>query len=386
MNRNKKRNNLLKGLLIFMLLALLGDMIANDKPLYCSINGEVSFPVFQSLFGKNTNLTENWLERKDYQSVIFPPIPYSANYLDLKNGNFTSPFAVQNVPSWRFRHWFGTDLLGHDVLAGIVNGCQVAFLIGIGATAIALCLGFILGSLAGYCGNDRVRLSYGGLLLWLMGSFYSLFLALQMNLFEGVLAAMIGVASSFFLIYMIEKKLFASFFEKKIASVAVPFDTLIMQLITIKRSIPNLFLILVLVAILSKCTIFQLSCILGGLSWMTVALFVRGELLRIKEQDFMSAATSLGLSEVRIFFYHALPNIINPILILAATLITSSILAESSLSFLGIGLPLEEVTWGSLLRQAQNNFSAWWLALFPGLSIFAVVILFNRWAEFLRKR
>ncbi len=386
MNRKKTRNNLLIGLLVFMLLALLGDMIANDKPLCCRINGEISFPAFQDFLGKNTNITENWLERKDYQFVIFPPIPYSANYLDLKNGNFISPFATQNVASWRFRHWFGTDLLGHDVLSGIINGCRISFLIGIGATAIALGLGIFLGSLAGYCGNEKVRLSYVGVFLWLMGSGYSFFWALQMNFFQGVFAVLIGITSSFFLIYFFEKKLFTSFFSKKLSSVALPFDTLIMQLITIKRSIPSLFLILVLVAILSKCTVLQLIFILGGLSWMTVALFVRGELLKIKTQDYMTATTSLGLSDTRTFFYHALPNISNPILILAATLVTSSILAESSLSFLGIGLPLEEITWGSLLHQAQSNFSAWWLAVFPGLSIFVVVILFNRWAEFLRKR
>ena len=118
---------------------------------------------------------------------------------------------------------------------------------------------------------------------------------------------------------------------------------------------------------------------------MNIALLIRGEFLKIKNLEYITAAKALGLSDWKILFRHALPNAVTPVIVLAASMVSGMILTESSLSFLGIGLPVEQITWGSLLRQAEQNTSAWWLAAFPGLCIFAVVVIFNQLAENLRK-
>jgi peptide/nickel transport system permease protein len=100
--------------------------------------------------------------------------------------------------------------------------------------------------------------------------------------------------------------------------------------------------------------------------------------------DFMLAAKSLGLPNWRIFFRHALPNILTPLLVAAIFGVAQCILLEAGISFIGIGLPAEQVTWGTMLNQARSNFSAWWLALFPGLMIFLTVISLNKISEVLK--
>jgi len=105
--------------------------------------------------------------------------------------------------------------------------------------------------------------------------------------------------------------------------------------------------------------------------------FIRGELLRVRALEYVQAARSMGFSEWRIMMNHAIPNALTPVLITIAFGIATAILAEATISFLGIGVPPEEVTWGSLLAIARNNFNAWWFAVFPGLAIFITVTMFN---------
>ena len=370
---------------VFAFLALFGDFISNEKPLYCVIKGETYFPVFRQWatdlgIAENKNYAVNdWLQYTDYEQVIRTIIPYSPFTQDKKNTNFISPFDVQNISSTYYRHWLGTDLLGHDVLAGILGACRVAFLIGIGATLLALGLGIFFGALAGYWGDDKVFLSWWSALVIAVVLFYTLFIASQLVVYQSFILIFIVLVALFFLVKKIEKHAIKSF------AVKIKLDTFISRLITIKRSIPSLVFIFIFVAILTKCTIWHLILILGGLSWMNIALLIRGEFLKIKNLEYITAAKALGLSDWKILFHHALPNAILPVVILAASMVSSAVLAESSLSFLGVGLPVEQVTWGSLLRQAEQNTSAWWLAIFPGFCIFAVVVIFNRLAENLRK-
>jgi peptide/nickel transport system permease protein len=111
---------------------------------------------------------------------------------------------------------------------------------------------------------------------------------------------------------------------------------------------------------------------------------MRGEMLKVRQLDFIQAARALGYADLRIIFVHALPNAFAPVLVSIAFGIASAILVESGLSFLGIGVPPETVTWGSLLASARSATGAWWLAIFPGLAIFLVVTLFNILGEGIR--
>ena len=100
--------------------------------------------------------------------------------------------------------------------------------------------------------------------------------------------------------------------------------------------------------------------------------------------EYIQAGQSLGFSEARIIFKHALPNGVAPALVAIAFGVAAAILIESSLSFLGVGVPPDVVTWGSLISSGRQNYAAWWLVIFPGLAIFVTVAVYNLLGEGLR--
>ena len=138
-----------------------------------------------------------------------------------------------------------------------------------------------------------------------------------------------------------------------------------------------MIVLLALLAIIAKPSIQSLILILAFLIWPTVARFSRAEMLKIREEDYIHSGKVLGLSDLRIIFKHALPNALAPIMVVVAFGISGAILLEATLSFLGLGLAFDEVSWGSLLSEARKNFKAWWLALFPGIAIFLTIASFN---------
>jgi len=150
-----------------------------------------------------------------------------------------------------------------------------------------------------------------------------------------------------------------------------------MRLIEIVNAIPSLFFLLAAVTILEKPSIVSIMIIIGFLKWTSIARFVRAELLRVRSLEFIEAANAMGFSDWRIIIRHAIPNSIAPVLITIAFGVASAILIEAFLSFLGIGLENDEMTWGLLLSFARESTTSWWLAIFPGFAIFITVTLFN---------
>ena len=160
-------------------------------------------------------------------------------------------------------------------------------------------------------------------------------------------------------------------------------DILISRVIEIMLGIPTFFL-LVTVAAIFPPSIYLIMTILGLTGWMGIARFVRSEFLRVRAQDFVESARSLGSSDTRVMARHILPNALAPVLVSMSFGVASAILAESGLSFLGIGVPAHLVTWGSILSEARSNTFAWWLAVFPGFAIFATVTAYNLLGDGLR--
>ena len=154
-----------------------------------------------------------------------------------------------------------------------------------------------------------------------------------------------------------------------------------MRIVEIFNAIPTLILLLAIVAIINKPSIYNIILIIGLIRWTTITRFVRAELLRIRQLEYVEAARALGYSRFRIIFRHALPNALGAALIAISFGIATAILLEATLSFLGIGMPPDKLTWGLLLSEARSNTSAWWLVIFPGLAIFSTVILFNLLGE-----
>ncbi|MBL0343315.1 MAG: ABC transporter permease subunit [Bacteroidetes bacterium] len=136
---------------------------------------------------------------------------------------------------------------------------------------------------------------------------------------------------------------FNSFFRKELF---LPVDSIISRLIEILTSLPRLILI-ISIASISKPSIINLIFVIGFTSWTEIARFTRAEMLRIRNLEYIQSVTSMGFSTMRIVFLHALPNAIAPALIAISFGIASAILIESGLSFLGIGVPQDIVTWGS---------------------------------------
>lgn len=161
-------------------------------------------------------------------------------------------------------------------------------------------------------------------------------------------------------------------------------DWIISRVIEIVLCFPFLFLVLAIVA-LFRPSIYTIMIALGLTSWTNEARYVRGEFVRIREVEYAEAARASGARHIRIIFRHLLPNALAPVFVSASFGVAFAIMAESALSFLGMGVPLPTASWGGILSAAYEHIDyAWWLVLFPGLAIFTTVAAFNVVGERLR--
>jgi peptide/nickel transport system permease protein len=161
-------------------------------------------------------------------------------------------------------------------------------------------------------------------------------------------------------------------------------DLVVSRLFEIMLSIPTFFLLITVAALLPP-SIFLTMAIIGMTSWVGMARFTRNEFLRIRSLDYVTAAIALGVTDRKVMFKHILPNALAPVIVSVVLGIAGAILVESSLSFLGIGVPAELVTWGSILHEASTTTFAWWLAVFPGFAIFITVLAYYLVGEGLRE-
>ncbi len=162
-------------------------------------------------------------------------------------------------------------------------------------------------------------------------------------------------------------------------------DFIGMRIIEIVMAIPTFFLIITIVAFYER-SLFNIMVIIGVTSWTGHARFVRAEFLKLRGQDFVQAAKSLGLPVRSILFRHMLPNGIAPVLVSATFGIAAAIFTEAALSFLGFGVVPPTPSWGQMLSQGVSVTGdfLWWLSLFPGMSIFLTAIAYNMVGEGLR--
>jgi peptide/nickel transport system permease protein len=164
-----------------------------------------------------------------------------------------------------------------------------------------------------------------------------------------------------------------------------PIDSVISRIIEVVLCIPTLVLILALVSVLERPTIWHTMAIIGCTRWTSIARLARAEFLRLRESEFVMSARALGVRSGRIIFRHVLPNALAPILVPITFGIADAILIESALSYLGFGPPPPNPSWGDLLSQGRANMQMWWLILFPGLAIFLTVLAYNLIGEGLQE-
>ncbi|WP_328805745.1 ABC transporter permease [Sabulicella rubraurantiaca] len=221
-------------------------------------------------------------------------------------------------PSWE--HPLGTDDLGQDILARVLYGGRISLAVGFAAMAVAVIVGTFVGAVAGMAGG---RLDAA--LMWLTDLFLSLpelpLLLLIIYLFRDALTGLVGPELGVFILIVI---------------------------------------------------------VIGGFRWMPVARLVRAQFFSLREKEFVEAARALGASRSRLVLRHILPNALGPVIVAATIDVAAAIIAESTLSFLGLGFPPDIPTWGRILFDAKDNldFAPHW-AIFPGLAIFLTVLSIN---------
>lgn len=413
--KNKSAFYSFKILIALAAIALLSPFIATDQPLFCKYKGVNMFPAF-SVFNSceikdeagNVETIQydiaDW-KRMDATAIIFAPIAYAPGKTDYDNADYVAPdgkqvFIDKNgnkipIPS-KFRHWLGTGKAGEDVCSGLINGTRISLSIGLISMTIASFLGIFLGSMAGYFGDHKLQTTRGSFWTMIFGFILAYYYAFSVRTYViidafsisgfSVLLQLIFSVLIFcavlFVFYFLGKQIGKiSLFSKR---VFIPVDSIVSRTIEVLISMPLLILIISISAIAKEKSMINLMVIIGLTTWTGIARLTRAEFLRISNLEYIQAAKSMGFNEFRIIVKHALPNALAPALIAIAFGVASAILIESSLSFLGIGVPPTTVTWGSLLNAGREQFSAWWLVVFPGLAIFLTVTIYNLLGEGLR--
>ncbi|MBF0433173.1 MAG: ABC transporter permease [Fibrobacteria bacterium] len=159
-------------------------------------------------------------------------------------------------------------------------------------------------------------------------------------------------------------------------------DLYMMRIVDILYCLPYMFLVIILMTFLGK-SIYVLFLALGLVQWLTVARIVRGQVLTIKHEDFILAATALGVTKTMIIFRHLLPNVAGIVIVYATLTVPSVILQESFLSFLGLNV--HPCTWGVMISEGKDYMeSAWWMLLFPGMSLTTCLLCLNFLGDGLR--
>lgn len=335
-------------LIVFVLVAILGKYLANDG-----------------------------------SYAISPLIPYSESYMDGNNAGYVSPFEDQEVSSMYQRHWLGTDDLGRDVLSGIINGARIAFWVSLLSVGIALMIGIPFGLFAGYYGDSFKVGMVETCVMTILGFFLMYYLFyFSPSWWISISCIVAFKIMSFYVIDLLDR------YYPGRSKWNFPVDRWMTQVLEIFKSVPVLIILILLLGTIAEPGIISISICLGVLVWVRIARYIRAEVLAIKESGFILAQKALGTSDVMIMFKHCLPKAIAPVMVSIIFLAASVILMEATLSFLGMGLSADRVSWGSMLNESRKYLGAWWMAVFPGISLFLVIAALanesNYWSQKMR--
>ncbi|MBK9255197.1 MAG: ABC transporter permease [Saprospiraceae bacterium] len=364
-------------LILNIVIAVFGPIIANDKVLFGKKKSEWFFPAFKDLlsFGFEAGGFKDSLSGSDFDFAIYPLIKFSPGTIDQDNSKSISPKKSFTTAGASPVHWLGTDRLGRDVASGLIYGARTALVIASLTVFIAFLIGSFTGVFAGYYMNSGIRLNLFQYFVLITVPFVCLYyLFSEFILFDYspgifVLLFIPGMTVVCLLIRIFGRLRF-------LVKYHFPLDLILVKIIEIRKSIPALFLVLAFLSLFRYGSVWNIIIILSVLLWTEFARYARAETLAVKEENYVLAARVMGLTDLQIMFRHIFPNIASSLIVLACFSAAGAVLLESTLSFLGIGLPAEAVSWGRLLAEGRNMRS-WWLVIFPGLCIFFLILSLN---------
>ncbi|HCH01290.1 MAG TPA: ABC transporter permease [Vibrio sp.] len=255
--------------------------------------------------------------------LIAPTDPYDLTSIDIMNSELPPSWMAEGDPAF----WLGTDDQGRDIFSTILYGSRLSLMIGFFAVAVQLFLGIIIGLSAGYFGGR-------------IDSFLMRFADIQLS-FSTMMVAIIVSA--------IFKASFGGEFYGQYA-------------------------------------VLMLIVIIGVAEWPQYARTVRASVLAEKKKEYVEAARVMGFRSPRIMFRHILPNCLSPILVISTVQIANAIMSEAALSFLGLGLPVDQPSLGSLISIGFNYIfsGSWWITAFPGIVLVTIVLVINLLGDWLR--
>lgn len=355
-----------------LFIALFADLLAHDKPLVCQCEGQWRWPAFrqagESLGWMNithafdyTTCTNKWM----------PLIPFNASTIDPNASGYSPPAESRSAQG--YRHWLGTDALGRDVLAGIIHGTRYAWIIGLISTLLTAIPGILIGMTIGYWKNHKLRLSIRQIIglifiiLLIAYEFYLVIIIDQIVIRIVLILILILLACAAYRILSNRRNSVSKKYP-------VPVDDMVMRGIDFFESFPRLFLLMALLVFLARPSLGLLIVLIAFIRWPLFAQVARAEARRESELNYVLASENIGLPWYKIIVVHVWPNIKSALFTTALFSISTAILLEASLSFIGLGLKLERVTWGSILNEGRQYLPAWWLSFFPGLAIFILLI------------
>jgi ABC-type dipeptide/oligopeptide/nickel transport system permease subunit len=238
-------------------------------------------------------------------------------------------------PSWK--HWFGTDVHGRDLLTRVIFGARVSLLVGVVGAGVAFVIGVTWGAVAGYVGGR----------------------------FDGLMMRFVDV------LYSLPSIIFV-----------------IVLLTTLKDGATKWLTITVGPKAAAQAPMLLLFAGLGAVSWLTMARIVRGQVLALRNRAFVDASRSLGASHARIIWRHILPNVWGIVIVYLTLTVPSVILYESFLSYLGLGIQPPMASWGSLVAEGAGQLNPiriyWWLLVFPSAMLVTTLLALNFLGDGLR--
>jgi ABC-type dipeptide/oligopeptide/nickel transport system permease subunit len=274
--------------------------------------------------------------------------------------------------------WFGADILFRDQFVRLAYGARLSLLIAIAATLIATVIGASVGILAGYTeGTDGVVVPWSSLLALIA----SLFLWTSGR--SGW--ALLGLASAVGVFFALGRLQGSQSLGLLRAGFRLNLDTALMRVVDVGLAFPFLLLVMAIGAALERTTPGSIMVTLGLTGWLGTARIIRSKALVLRNLDFVVASRALGQSTTRILLRHIAPNVVGPLIVIATISVAQMIVAESVLSFLGVGISPPAPTWGQMLYQGQTFYLVVpWTLVAPAVAILLAVLGFNLLGEGLR--